>query len=359
MRPSGTSPWRFGPLALATGALACPLWAAPEGGLDATPDPDVAEPADGSVEVALEARVQRTWKLHLPSESWAPTGKLLDFTGGLGRAYATELAGTSLKVDTDGDGELDVTVDAPGGLVVLEGERTRHALRLRYGAGWEYSAGSLVRGEIDGTRIEIVDQNNDGRYDGVGEDALVIGRSRSACYLSEVIALGDQLHTLEVAPDGSSLTLTPYTGPAGRLEVTTEATAKVRAAVFVSEDGRQSVNLATSEGAALVPAGRYRLHSGKLAFSGNQVGVRTGESDWVEVSPDTAGELHWGGPARAEFAFNRQVGELSFDPGAIWYYGKAGEEYVDWLPNGKSPRIEVREKLSGKELAEAYFPGST
>ncbi|MHC4378299.1 MAG: hypothetical protein ACYS26_16985 [Planctomycetota bacterium] len=364
MRPSGTLPWRCGPLALATAALACPLWAAdplgapfdgPEDGSAAAPE---TAPA-GPIEVALEARVQRTWKLHLPSESWAPAGKLLDFTGGLGRAYSTELAGTSLKVDTDGDGELDVTVEAPGGLVVLEGERTRHALRLRYGSGWEYSAGSLVRGEIDGTRIEIVDQNNDGRYDGIGEDALVIGRSRSACYLSEVIALGDELHTLEVAPDGSSLTLTPYAGPAGRLEVTTEATAKVRAAVFVSEDGRHSVNLATSEGAALVPAGRYRLHSGQLAFSGNQVGVRTGESEWVEVTPDAHGALHWGGPARAEFAFNRRVGELSFDPNAIWYYGKAGEEYVDWLPNGKSPRIEVREKLSGKELAEAYFPGST
>lgn len=359
MRPSGTPLWRFGPLALATAALACPLWAAPEDGSDAAPSTAAADLPSGPIEVPLESRVQRTWKLHLPSESWSPAGKLLDFTGGLGRAYVTELAGTSLKVDTDGDGELDVTVDAPGGLVVLEGERTRHALRLRYGAGWEYSAGSVVRGEVDGTRIEIVDQDNDGRYDGVGRDALVIGRSRSACYLSEVIALGDQLHTLEVAPDGSSLTLTPYTGPAGRLEVTTEATAKVRAAVFVSEDGRQSVNLATSEGAALVPAGRYRLHSGQLAFSGNQVGVRSGESDWVEVTAEVPGELHWGGPVRAEFAFNRQVGQLSFDPTAIWYYGKAGEEYVDWLPNGKSPRIEVREKHSGNELAKAYFPGST
>jgi hypothetical protein len=364
MRHPGTPSWRFGSFALASCALACPLSAQSEqvAAADASNRAISAAPAPadpGTVEVALEPRVQRTWRLHLPAESWSPVGKLLDFTGGLGRAYATELSGTSLKLDTDGDGELDVTVEAPEGLVVLEGERSRHGLRLRYAEGWEFSVGSLVRGEIDGTRIEIIDQNNDGRYDGIGKDALVLGRSRSACFLSEVIALGDRLHTLEVAPDGSSLSLTPYTGPAGRLEVSTEATAKVHAAVFVSEDGRQSVNLAAGAGAAFVPAGRYRLHSGLLAFSGSQVGVRTGESDWVEVVPDAPGQLHWGGPVRAEFAFNRRVGELTFDPGAIWYYGKAGEEYVDWMPNGKSPRIEVREKLSGKELAEAYFPGST
>jgi hypothetical protein len=269
MRPSGTPSWRTGSLALAACALACPLSARAENDSAADNSTSVvglasAEP--GTVEVALEPRVQRTWKLHLPAESWSPVGKLLDFTGGLGRAYAAELSGTSLRLDTDGDGELDVTVEAPEGLVVLEGERTRHALRLRFGEGWEYSVGSLVRGEIDGTRIEIIDQNNDGRYDGIGEDALVLGRSRSACFLSEIVALGDRLHTLEVAPDGSSLSLTPYDGPAGRLEVSTEATAKVHAAVFVSENGRHSVNLATSEGAALVPAGRYRLHSGLLAF---------------------------------------------------------------------------------------------
>lgn len=358
MRPSGTPPWRLGQLAIATGALACPLWATSEDG-SAAPSVVSDQPTLLSIEVPLETRVQRTWRLQLPSESWSPAGKQLDFTAGLGRSYATELSGTSLKVDTDGDGELDVTVDAPGGLVVLEGDQTRHALRLRYGSGWEYSAGSLVRGEVNGTRIEVVDQNNDGRYDGVGVDALVLGRSRSACFLSEVIALGDELFSLSVEADGSSLSLTPYTGPSGLLEVTTEATAKVRAAVFVSQDRKQSVNLATQEGSVRVPAGRYQLHSGALAFSGHTVGVTTGESEWIEVQPEGEGALHWGGPARAEFAFNRRVGELAFSPESIWYYGKAGEEYVNWMPNGKSPRIEVREKLSGKELAEAYFPGST
>lgn len=141
MRHPGTPSWRFGSFALASCALACPLSAQSEqvAAADASNRAISAAPAPadpGTVEVALEPRVQRTWRLHLPAESWSPVGKLLDFTGGLGRAYATELSGTSLKLDTDGDGELDVTVEAPEGLVVLEGERSRHGLRLRYAEGW-------------------------------------------------------------------------------------------------------------------------------------------------------------------------------------------------------------------------------
>ena len=90
---------------------------------------------------------------------------------------------------------------------------------------------------------------------------------------------------------------------------------------------------------------------------GNTVRVKSGRSKSVSLPKDGKGSLSWGGPVTAEFAYVRKGDEIEFNPNAIWYYGKNGEEYYGWTPLGKSPKITLN-TTSGRELAQAYFPGS-
>ena len=64
------------------------------------------------------------------------------------------------------------------------------------------------------------------------------------------------------------------------------------------------------------------------------------------------------GPVAAEFAYRRKGDKVQFSPDEIWYYGAAGEEYHSFFPNGKSPAILIANRKTGREIAQAYFPGS-
>ena len=77
-----------------------------------------------------------------------------------------------------------------------------------------------------------------------------------------------------------------------------------------------------------------------------------------DSSGDGAQDLAWGGPAKAEFAYEAAGSELKFDPKAIWFYGAKNEEYKNWNPVGKSPLITVVDRSTGAVIAETRFPGS-
>ena len=130
------------------------------------------------------------------------------------------------------------------------------------------------------------------------------------------------------------------------------------AAVLNSKDGRYSVHLSKQDAEVLVPAGDYLLHSGVLSLAGSRVTMQKGRSKPITVAAKADKMLSWGGPAKAEFAYQEKGDELVFDPNRIWFYGATNEEYSDWNPVGKSPLIVVTDKATGRIVAEARFPGS-
>lgn len=314
----------------------------------------VAQAVPDTGPVAAKFRSQRKWSIALPNETFVKIGTSIELGG---CQFTTRSEGTGLAVDTDGDGTTDVTVQGEGGFVKLQKDGFRYALRLvNRGGGWHYATSCLRQAKVRGQRLRLIDQNGNGRFSDVGVDAMILGRGETATFLSRVINVDREVLSMEVSSDGGSVTLTPYEGDTGTLDLTSslETKGKLLSAIVRSVDGALSFDLA--RGALSVPTGTYRIHSGTIGLGETTVDVRRGRAADLVVDGGATVALDWGGPATAEFDYRRQDGKLEFSPAAVWYYGDSGEEYRNWNPVGKSPTFEVRE--DGEVIATAIFPGS-
>lgn len=317
-----------------------------------------------SVRVDLSYRTYRTWKIELPAESYTKV------SGELPGGFAVELDGIKLLVDADGDGTLERSVEGKlddsgvrtAVLVCRRGEGRPVGFRLRdKGDGWRHAPAGAAIGKLGETRLQLIDQDNDGRFDGYGSDAMIVGTGARAQFLSDVVSVGGALYSIDVAADGSFLEYASFQGESGVLDLTSdmEAEAKLLTAVVKSADGRRSFDLASAPNGLVIPAGEYNIHSGKFGLGKAIVQVDPAATAPLIVTAEGACTLNWGGPVRAEFAYQRQGDEIAFHPDAVWYYGAAGEQYVGWQPIGKSPEFTVRSEATGAELARAVFAGST
>ena len=314
----------------------------------------------GETAVPLSHKRYRAWDIQLPAETFTPVGEGIALAGG--RTFRAALEGTNLLLDVDGDGETDVRVEGDAGSVLLRtDDGFRYAVRLVRGAnGWGYAASGAMTGTIDGTLVSIIDQDNDGRFGEVGEDAVIVGRGNIATWLGETLQVGGKLHAVSVPEDGSTLLLRDFEGPTGALAVTDgfHGGGKILSAVVRSTDGRHCFDLANADGAVNVPAGDYRIESGSVGMGTMLVTIGPGTSAPIAVAADGSTNFEWGGPVRAEFAMQRAGDQLGFSPDQVWYFGASGEEYEKWFPVGKSPVFVVLEADTGQEIARAMFPGS-
>lgn len=317
--------------------------------------------------VALESRPVRSWQVVMPAERSIPVGSGIAFAHAGGPRFIAHSEGERLRVDVDGDGTLDALVEGEEGFVTLtqtaaDGRVTQYSARLTRTAGqpWHYTFGSVRTGEFRGTKLQLVDQNLNGRFDDFGEDALVVGRDVAASFLSRVVSIEGQLYELEVASDGTSCTLSPHLGESGVLDLggAFRSQAKLHAAIVVSDDGRNSFSVARATGGLRVPAGAYRLHSGQIVLSDAHATIKGGSRSRFEVASGAIVRPEWGGPVRAEFAVQRDGDQLGFTPWDIWYYGALGEEYSNFMPLGTSPEFTIRERQSGDVLVYTRFPGN-
>lgn len=331
-----------------------------------------APPPTGDT-VALRYKVYRDFDLELPAERFTRLSGSFPVVGATGERMGVALEGTSLAIDTDGDGATELALapaeDDAGvrtATVVLrgvdaEGNARPYAARLKdEGAGWHFAASGAAVGKIGDVQVRIVDQDNDGRYDGYGTDAIVVGSGDRASYLSRVISVAGALHAIDVAADGTSLTVAPYAGETGELDLATELDTKAKLlwAVVQSADGELSFDLAAAGGPLTVPAGEYWLRIGKLGLGESTVTVTTGRAEPLVVPAGERVAHAWGGPTRAEFAYEQKGTQLVLDPDRVWYYGAGGEQYAAWTPRGKSPEFTVKERAAGTELLKAVFPGT-
>ncbi|MDJ0976468.1 MAG: hypothetical protein QNJ98_18560 [Planctomycetota bacterium] len=341
------------PTLLALGAVL--LMVAP---VDAAPEK--TEPTAKTVELTYKA--YRRWKLQLPAERFRPVGSTLEVAGAK-TPFAMRVEGDALEVDTNGDGAHDVTVEGDDGFVAFktDGETpVRYALRLVKGsAGWAAAPGCARVGTIEGVKVQVIDQDGNGTYGDVGTDALIVGGSKAAAYLSKVINVGGSLYTIDIAKDGSKLTYTPYAGKAGMLDLISEHESKTKVLTVLvrSQDGTHCFDLARAPEGLRVPAGTYELVGGTLGLGAARVAFTTGRAKPIAVQADETTRLSWGGPLRAEYRYALTTSEVAFQPDQIWYYGKAGEQYTTWAPFGKSPEFVLVSTKTNDEIAKAIFTG--
>lgn len=304
------------------------------------------------------------WSFICPNETWNDAEAYV----GVGHArdeegFASERTGVmALEIDTNGDGKLDQKIKGDRGFAKLRGQTSDgrafdYAVRVRFqGKGYQWSAGGCMAGKIKGQTLKLIDQNGNGEFDDYGVDALVIGSSRAASYLSRVVNLGGDLFNLEVSSDGISLSVTPYNGPSGTLDVMSgfKANGTLLAAIVTS--GESSFNVAGAGTGLRVPVGEYELSSGFVEKAGETAWIRRGKAAALEVKANEKLELTWGASVVAEFDYTVSGEQITVQPNVV-FYGQAGEEYHSFRPEAKSPKILVTDKATGKLVDSGRFGG--
>ncbi|MFT5200369.1 MAG: hypothetical protein ACI87O_003048 [Planctomycetota bacterium] len=336
----------------------------------------LAGPANDTVaptEVDLTFRTLRTWDVHLPAEAFAPIGKSIPFAAAGVSGLKVAIEEGSLRIDRNGDGELDGRVETPSEdkksqLVVFrlnEGteNESSYAIRVKNDGRWSYAPAGAMEGKAGNTRFMIFDQNSNGRFDDYGVDAMIVGRGKTASFLSHSIHIDGELHQLSISADGKTASLAAFAGATGKLDLGKELTtqAKMRSVIVNSKNGEHSFELSRAlmaKGGLSVPAGDYILHSAQVVLGKSHADMTTGNSKPVSVEAGQTATLSWGGPVNAKFSYKRGGDELQIAPGDILYYGSAGEVYSNFMPLGSSPRFAIKEKATGDVLVNAVFPGN-
>ena len=324
--------------------------------------------------IPLEFKTYREWDIVLPAEQFARVSGGFSTVGCTGEEFAAKLDGTGLKIDTDGDGEPDTTLTGKqddmgnkSALVTLRGKTkdgkafTYSARLVDTGAGWTFAASGAMVGRIGETKIQLIDQDNNGRYDDFGEDAMIVGRGKVASFLSRAVNVGGEVFQISVSEDGSELSYAPFEGEVGTLDMKSEldTKAKLMSVIVRSTDGQYSFDLARVREGLRVPAGTYLFQSAKLGLGESLAYVRPGRIKEIEVAANDSTALAWGGPLEGEFKYAQAGGQIMISPADVTYFGRAGEEYFIWDPVGKSPEFSIIERKAGTELTKAMFPGSS
>lgn len=323
-----------------------------------------ALPAQEEVTGTLVPKVTPKWTYILPAETWSPVSGNIPVAHAGGAGFITEVQGAALAIDTNGDGRPDEKARGAAGSCVLkgkspEGQAFSYAVRLKYnGTHWTWAAGGAMTGKLLGETVTVIDQDNNGQFDGYGTDAMIVGNGEAASYLSKVVNVDGALYAFEIAADGRTMSAKPFTGEAGTLNGLSgfEGKGRIESAVVTSENSEWSFNLAGAKSGLRVPAGSYRLSGGYITAGKETVRVRRGRMDPVPVSAGAAATLPWGGPVSVEFR-HEIAGDKITVPYDLKFFGKSGEEYYEFFPDATSPIIKITDRKSGKPLAQGRFPG--
>ncbi len=305
----------------------------------------------------LKFKTYRDWDLELPEAEAKPLSGPIVLEG-MKMAFNTGVEGTALQVDKDGDGNFDVKVTGESGLVTLQGETQRYALRVaNQGTGWHAMPGGAMVGKVRGQQVRLIDQNLNGRFDDYGVDAMIVGRGKHASFLSRVINVRGDLVSIAVAPDGTSVTWEPYQGERGTLDFGTSFASKGKLLGAVVVESSKQLSYTLTSRAMTVPAGNYQLHQGRIGLGRNVVSFGPGKMGMLAVTAGETMAVTLGEPVTIDFKYVRQPGRVIMAPQLVSYVGKAGEVYDQWTPFGGSPQFEVKDMESGKQLAIAVFGG--
>jgi hypothetical protein len=359
----------------------------------------------------LEFERVKEWQINLPNESWTKIGNSIP----IGKGFLVQSIreggklgpDATLSIDTNADGSIDANFkhlelrnDVRGnGIALLRGKREdgsefSYSIRLTYSNKldmWYFSCAGLMSAKINGVKVSLIDQNNNGIWNEIGTDAIIVGKGNSASYLSEVVNLDGELFTLNASKNGDVVSVTPYEGESGVLNVVEGyvSKGKLTSAVFTSTDSKFSFELSEFKKGMKVPAGAYELtHASVKKGTSEGVTVTQGLMKAISIESEQNVKLAWGGPLRIDFETSRASSEIIKRPAgmppitaaiarsakcegttvvgnSLKFYGSAEEEYQFFplvglsrqnflLTTGyvinQSPKITARDKKSGNKV---------
>jgi hypothetical protein len=258
---------------------------------------------------------------------------------------------------------VDTKVKGVAGAVTLrgakkDGGKLSYAVRIeKKGTTYGFAPGGYVSGLVMGAEIRVIDQNKNGVYNDYGQDAMTVGRSTAASFLSRVVSIDGKLYDFTVNAEGTEATVAPYAGEIGRLDFDAgfKCFGDLRSAVVTGKDG-VSFNVAGVKGGLAVPTGEYSLVYGLAAKGTESVKIRGGSMKPVTVAASEVASPGWGAPLEVDFSYTLADTKLTVPP-ALIFHGSAGEEYYDFKPDGQSPKILVIDPAAKEVVLEGRFGG--
>jgi len=312
---------------------------------------------------SLSYKANLKWNIITPKETWSNVSGKLGIPHANGDGFDAYVEGQALMVDTTGNGKVNHKVKGVAGTAVLsaksiDGKKFKYALRFqKAGAGWRFTSSGVMQGKVKGQMIRLLDLDNNGTFNEVGTDGMIIGKGSSASYVSKVVNLKGGLFNLTATRDGASITVTPYEGDIWTLNLRKnfKAVGKLVSAIVSGDDGNYSFNLASAKKGMKVPAGSYVIVGGLLKKGSATVRMRTGKMKPIDVQKDQEFILPWGSKLKAEFSYARQGEKITIEPSSLHYFGRAGVEFYDFKPNTQSPEFLVKDKRTGREFDSGKF----
>lgn len=187
-----------------------------------------------------------------------------------------------------------------------------------------YIVAGFYQGTYDGTLVRVFDDDLNGSISQDGKDSIMVGRSGAAIPLMTVHQVGNLHCSLEVAADGSSMTITPMKEVAlGIVETSFRRGLKVLALV---DDQGKSYDLVTS-GNSGIPAGSYKLSYGVLSSGSAFTIIKpTDKCPTYDIQAGKINRLLLGPQLWVSFSASVRQGNISVSP-SVRIYGAANEEY--------------------------------
>ena len=298
----------------------------------------------------------QAWDYLLPSDLWRPLVSPLALDGVEFAVDPKNLA--ALQLDTNADGVMDKFVTSAYARVQLKatgGER--HLLRIRRaGEAWQWSNAEILTGHVEGVRFQVIDLNGDGRFDGYGRDAMVVGEKVGASYLSRVASISDRLFHLTISASDENVSTRPYKGPTAHLDVMGRFHSRGALDYAVFSSGESSFELADAPEGQRIPAGSYRFIAGRASKEAETARMTGGSMAPIVLAAEQSHSLSWGGPLHARFRCSVSEGELTVFSN-VRFTGTGGEEYFGFAPDANSPSIRVLDVTTGKVVQYGQMGG--
>jgi hypothetical protein len=259
-----------------------------------------------------------------------------------GGSMTIVVSAQKVMVDNTGSGKADFLA-AQGDrstpfqvtLVYGNGDKVKHTYAIfKNGSNWALKRVSGISVNMEGTKIILSDENNNGNFCETGGDAIFVGSSPWGIPLSSVVIAGGKLYEIKYNESGTEMSYRLYTGKTGKVDICKEWTGKSdpKSAIFKGSCDAGTVFIDVAGKEVSVPVGSYGLMAAYLP----DVTI-TGGNTSFQASEENVATMKWG-PKLSVSA------SLSVDPsGKKWTLspvptvrGVSGESYAGaFMEEGK------------------------
>lgn len=183
--------------------------------------------------------------------------------------------------------------------------------------------GWAMKGQLGRETVCLIDANLDGQYTQDGQDAIAIGRSNFALPLHRVHKIGETFYELDVAGDGTKISLKPQSDLSLGKVATNFPDSMLKCLVLINDDGHSyDVSEARRDG---IPAGAYRVVYGVLA-RGNNYAFMLPPNATFDIQADGTNTLRLGPDFNIIFNARRKGESIDIGTG-MSVMGAGGEMY--------------------------------